>query len=800
MQRFIFTVIFFLSGYFSLTAQYFIRGSIMNTEGKLLPGAIIRITGTYLGTSSNADGEYNIRNLKQPEIEVEVKLMGYVSQTKRINLADKPDVDWRLAEQPFIADEVVITSTRADDKSGMTFSTLEKKEMGKQNFGQDLPLLLNTQPSVVVSSDAGNGIGYTGIRIRGSDPTRTNVTINGIPYNDAESHSVYWVNMPDFASSIKSLQIQRGVGSSTNGAGAFGATLNLQTNEFRGDPYASFTSSAGSFNTLRNTLELGTGLINGFTFDLRMSKILSDGYVDRAKSDLQSLFGSLGWYQNKTSIRLNVFSGKEKTYQAWYGVPQDSIKTNPRYNWAGLYTDAKGNISYYDNQTDNYRQTHYQAFFNHELRKNLICNLALHYTKGSGYYEEYREQDFLINYGVPELVIPGADTIKKSDLIRQLWLDNDFYGTVFSAIYSPSNTLKIIAGGGLNEYVGSHFGEVIWAEFAQSIPKGKRYYADTARKKDANIYVKTIYDLGRGLSLFADIQYRNIYYSFKGINDQLNDIRQNANLNFMNPKAGITWDMNDRNRVYLSYSIASREPVRSDYTDSKISQRPEPEKMGDFEMGYRHKRQKINIGLTTYYMRYKNQLVLTGALNEVGYPLRVNTPDSYRVGIEFEVGWCLSEKFIWTGNFTLSRNKIVEFSETVYDEQTFTPTTFLYKNSDISFSPGVISSSVITWKAMHSMDISFTSKYVGRQFLDNTGSEQRMLGAFHIHSLQINWSMPDSKKPKAEFGFQINNIFDTQYFPNGYTYSGLNGTIRSDYNFFYPQAGRNFLAMVKIGF
>ncbi len=411
------------------------------------------VDGTFLGSSSRADGSYSISGLTQPDIYLTVRFLGFVPQKRRLDLNRDKTADFILKTESFLADEVVITSTRADQRSAMTYTTLSKQDIKEQNFGQDMPFLLNTQPSVVVNSDAGAGIGYTGIRVRGSDPTRINVTVNGIPINDAESHGLFWVNMPDFASSVSSIQLQRGVGTSTNGAGAFGATLNMQTNDFNGKAYGRYTGSAGSFNTFRNTFESGTGLINGFTFDARLSQVQSDGYIDRAASDLSSFYLSGGWYKGKTSIRANVFSGREKTYQAWYGVPQDSLTSNRTYNPAGVYYDEQGNEKFYDNETDNYQQDHYQLFFNHEQKKWLF-NLAFHYTRGRGYYEQFRQNDDLSDYNLPPMylgsqqVINGqdtlslpADSITSTDVIRQRWLDNHFYGAVFSATWNPTTAL-----------------------------------------------------------------------------------------------------------------------------------------------------------------------------------------------------------------------------------------------------------------------------------------------------------------------------------------------------------------------
>lgn len=799
MRNIRFLLIALLGASFPATAQYSLQGTVTGPDGKPVSGAFISLSGTYLGTATAADGSYRLQQLKEPDALVEVKALGYISRQKRVDLSKESTVDWQLEFRSFLADEVVVTATRADDKSGMAYTTLDKDEIAKRNLGQDLPFLLNTQPSVVITSDAGAGVGYTGIRVRGSDPTRTNVTINGIPINDAESHGMYWVNMPDMASSANSIQLQRGVGTSTNGAGAFGATLNMQTNEFKGEPYASITTGGGSFNTFRNTVQAGTGLIKGFTFDVRLSKITSDGYIDRASSDLKSYFLSGAWYKGKTTLRANVFSGIEKTYQAWDGVPQDSLTTNRTYNPTGSYWDVNGKERFYHNETDNYQQDHYQLFFNREMSRNLLLNVALHYTRGRGYFEQYKQDEDLADYGAGNMISSG-DTVTTTDLIRRRWLDNHFYGTVFSATWTPSNRLRVIAGGGLNRYDGLHYGEVIWAQYAVDLPHKTRYYQDTAQKTDFNFYTKVNYELLPVLNLFADLQYRRVDYSFYGFNSLLQHMQQDIQLHFFNPKGGITWDISDRQRLFASFSIGNREPVRDDYRYSSPASRPRPEQMQDTELGYRLKSRKVQAGLTAYYMNYKDQLVLTGQINDVGEYTRINTPESYRAGLEFELGWAVLSRLTWTGNVTYSRNKIKAFTEYVFDYESYIEQAFSYSNTDISFSPSVIASSTFSWKPLNSLELSLISKYVGDQYLDNTQSEERKLDAFFVNDFRLNFTPRYAKAPLVEIGFLLNNIFDVKYAPHGYTYSGLYGTTRSNYNFYYPQAGRNFLAMLKLSF
>ncbi len=794
-------------------AQSLILGQINDSSGSPVSGAIVSVSGTFIATTTDAKGNYKLKISSQVEIVVESSMLGFISSSKRITPSKETKLDFILQPKVFIADEVVISATRAGDKSAMAFTTLSKKEIAEQNLGQDMPMLLNNQPSVVVNSDAGTGIGYTGIRVRGSDPTRTNVTVNGIPMNDAESHGLFWVNMPDFASSVSSIQLQRGVGTSTNGAGAFGATLNMQTNEFKGTPYANYTAGGGSFNTFRNTLEVGTGLINGFTFDLRLSKLNSDGFIDRSTSDLKSFFLTAAWYKGKSTFRANIFSGKEKTGQAWYGVPQDSLETNPTYNPAGVYYNNEGKEVFYDNQTDNYQQDHYQFFVNHQAGKNLLLNAALHYTKGSGYYEEYMQDQSIGLYGMGDLyfgekplvigsdtVLVPTDTISKTSLVRRRWLDNRFYGTVFSATFSPSNRVNLVFGGGWNQYKGQHFGEVTWAEYAAAFPINYRYYQDTASKTDFNIYTKANVEIISGLDLFADFQYRTISYSFLGYNEFFKNVQQEVALNFINPKLGLTWDLNSKNRLFSSYSIGNREPVRDDYTNSSALSRPLPENLQDLELGYRFKGKSVLLGLTGYYMQYKNQLVLTGALNDVGAASRINTPESYRAGIELEASWTLTKKISWQGNVALSQNKIKNFSEYISIDDTFEQQINNYSNTDISFSPNAVGSSTLAYEPIKNLRFSLISKYVGKQYLDNTQSDLRKLDAFATQAIRINWNPEFTKAPGIEFALSVNNVFDVKYSPNGATYPAIYGGQRYDYNYYFTQAGRNILLLIKLKF
>jgi len=794
-----------------LFAQYEVRGSISNNSGEKIPGAIVRLSGSFNACQTDANGEFRFRNISEKLIELDISSLGYSPIRRQISLPQSTPENIVLGITSYPVKEVMIEAGRADNRSAMTYTEISKAELVQRNFGHDLPMLLSTEPGVVVNSDAGAGIGYTGLRVRGSDPTRINVTVNGIPMNDAESHGLFWVNMPDLASSVSSVQLQRGVGTSTQGAGAFGATLNLQTNAVHSKAYASYTGSAGSFNTLRNTIELGTGLLNGFTFDMRLSKINSDGFIDRASSDLKSFWLSGAWLGKNTSLRANIFSGKEKTYQAWYGVPQDSLGVNPTYNPAGLYYTANGEEAFYENETDNYQQDHYQFFVNHRAGKRLNIQAALHYTRGRGYYEQYRQQDALADYGVMPLMLGSvqqiigsdtltfaADTIEASDLIRKRWLDNHFYGAVFSGEWNAANRLQIVFGGGINAYSGKHFGEVVWAQYADALPLGYRYYDNDAQKVDANAYLKSNIDIGKGLYGLVDLQVRSVNYSFLGFNQNLESVQQNVPLFFFNPKAGITWEPNAAHRLYASHSVAHREPVRDDYTQSSVESRPRPERLNDTELGYRYTAGKVKGGFTAYWMQYRDQLVLTGAINDVGAYNRVNIAKSYRAGIELELSLALHKKLALNGNLCVSQNRIAAFTEYIDDWDTGLQQAISYKNTDLAFSPRFTSGATLSWNLVSKVYIDGVARYAGKQYLDNTQSNERSLPGFFVQDVRIRFSNAESSQRRIGISFLIANIFDTLYSPNGYTFSGISSGTRLNFISVFPQAGRNYMLMINL--
>ena len=693
-----------------------------------------------------------------------------------------------LEGKKVVLDEVFVSAVRVTKESPVTFSNLTKEDIKPRNLGQDIPVLMNFLPSVVTTTDAGAGVGYTGIRVRGSDATRVNVTINGIPYNDAESQGTFWVNMPDFASSTESLQLQRGVGTSTNGAGAFGASLNLLTDGFSQEAYGQVSTSMGSFKTLRNNVKFSTGLLNEhIELSGRLSKINSDGYIDRARSDLDSYFLQAAYKDESTLIKALLFGGHEITYQAWYGIDAQTLREDRTFNPSGIYTDENGETQFYDNEVDNYKQDHAQLLWNEQLSDFWSTNIALHYTRGRGFFEQYREDDDFSTYGFEPLTVDGAE-VNTTDLIRRRWLDNDFYGTVFSAKYAKDR-LSLIMGGGFNKYEGDHFGEVIWARFASNSDYKDRYYDDTSSKTDFNIYTKANYQLTDQWSLYGDLQYRTVGYKANGEDTGLVD----DTFNFFNPKAGITFDLNRNNNFYFSYAVANREPNRNDYENGN----PKPERLHDFELGWRYLSSKVQLNTNVYYMNYKDQLVLTGELNDVGAPLRANIGDSYRLGLEIDANIKFNDRFNMRPNVAVSSNKNLDYfidrDGSLRD----------LGNTTIAFSPSIIAGNVFTYTPFEALNVSLLSKYVGEQYLSNTDTEASKLDAYFTTDFNITYELKLNRILKSiVFSGLVNNIFDEKYVSNGYTYLDDFSTPGNSFEVqgYYPQAGINFLVGATVNF
>jgi len=705
-----------------------------------------------------------------------------------------------------VLEEVNVNALRAGEKTPVAFTNISKAEIEKGNLGQDLPYLISLTPSVVTTSDAGAGVGYTGFRIRGADPTRINVTVNGIPLNDSESQGVWWVNMPDFSSSIGSIQIQRGVGTSTNGSAAFGASVNLKTDGLNKEAYAITNNSIGSFATLKNNVEFGTGLLNGkFAFDGRLSKISSDGYIDRASSDLKSLYLQGAYFGKNTVLKGIVFSGHERTYQAWYGVPfsyLDSARTYNPYD--------------YENEVDNYGQTHYQLHYSQQLSDVTNFNIAGHYTHGEGYYEQFKGGEDLSDYGLENILI-GNDTIASTDLIRRKWLNNDFGGFTYSLNHTMGN-INLTFGGASSRYSGQHYGNVIWAQYTSNADFNHQYYRNKAEKFDHNFYAKANYKYSDATNIYVDLQRRRIDYIFEGLDYEGNTAEQEVNLEFFNPKFGLHHTLNDNQSLYVSFGVANKEPNRSDYTESTPNSRPTHETLYDTEIGYKQKGNKMTLGANIYLMNYENQLVMTGKLNDVGARTHVNVAESFRKGVEFEGTYKLTNKLSWAANMTLSENKIVTpFIEhiDIWDYPYGRTETISHENTDLAFSPKIIWASQINYKLSRNTSVDFISKYVGEQFIDNTSSEDRILDDYLVNHLRLTYEWNSKIFNIAKLSLQVNNLLNNEYVNNAWVYrfisdgwdpSGSDHYVNADsekgYNMaaYFPQATRNYLVGLTLGF
>ncbi|MDT0552948.1 TonB-dependent receptor [Urechidicola vernalis] len=759
-----------------------VTGTLFDENKDPLPDATLRIVDTDFYTITDIEGVYYF-DLVPGEYTIEIMYIGYQSIRKTIKLDYHiKNLDFNLVPSSELLDEALVSAVRVDSESPVTHSNMSKKEIAKRNLGQDIPIIMNYMPSVVTTSDAGAGIGYTGIRVRGSDATRVNVTINGIPYNDSESMGTFWVNMPDFSSSVENLQLQRGVGTSTNGAGAFGASLNLLTDAVSEKAYADVSLSTGSYNTFRSNVKFSTGRINDhIEFAGRLSTIKSDGYVDRASSDLKSYFLQGSYVDDNTLIKALVFGGQEETFQAWYGVTAEDLENDRTKNY---YT--------YDNEVDHYNQDHYQLHWNQTYNENWSSNIALHYTYGRGYYEQFKEDEDFADYGFDPIMI-GGETIDETDIIRRKWLDNDFFGTTFSFKYQNNDDFNLTVGGAWNKYDGDHFGEVIWAEYASQTDIRHRYYDDYAIKTDFNLFAKANYTLNEKLNLFGDLQIRNINYEANGVSADIVD----DNFNFFNPKAGVTYTASEESSMYFSYARANREPNRTDYENGN----PKPEKLNDFELGWRWKKESFKINTNLYYMRYQDQLVLTGELDDVGAPIRANVGDSYRLGLEIDANFVLSDKFSIVPNLAISSNKNIDFT-TKWDGEVSN-----LGNTNISFSPNVIVGNMLNYSPVQNLQLSLLSKYVGEQYMGNVDTENSKLDAYFTNDLNVNYVIATNKIFKSiVLSALVNNIFNEEYVSNGYyytyddTWSVPGETTTLDGAGYYPQATINFLLGATFNF
>lgn len=779
-----------------LCAQHVIQGQVKDrNSGFVLFQAVAQLS-TPSGEkfkATNEKGLFAFDNLPNGDYHLKISFVGYQSYETQVKVLNEDiKLEILLDESLKTLSEVLVQGFRAP----MSGSKLNAKEIRKMNLGQDIPILLNFTPSAVATSDAGSGIGYTSLRIRGSDATRTNVTINGIPLNDSESQGVFWVNTPDFASSVQNVQIQRGVGTSVNGAGAFGATINMETLTPSDLPSAEYNASVGSFNTLKNNVLASSGLLqNKFKLAMRLSQIQSDGFIDMASSNLKSYFATADYHHKNTSVQANVFGGKEVTFQAWYGVPESLLREGQRtYN----------PVANYHNETDNYQQTHYQLIWNQKVHNQIKTRLALHGTLGEGYYEQFRSNDPLEAYGL-EPVRVGDSLINSTELVRQRWLDNQFFGVVFNADYESKipeggkAALQLSLGGGYNQYRGRHFGQIVWAKFLSYEDTRKPYYDNDAQKNDFNTFVKANYALSTRLSAFADLQVRHIFYSFWGFNEQLQNVQQSVNLTFFNPKIGLSYQQG-QHQAFFSLSRGQKEPNRDEFTQSTPQSRPQSEAMWDAELGWQWGKSTLQLAANLYYMHYQNQLVITGKINDVGAYVRENVPESFRRGVELSARWRIQKIWLLDVNAAFSQNKIQNYLEFIDDYDQGGQQQIAHGQTDISFSPSAVLNGQLSCQPTAWLELGWLSKYVSKQYLDNTSSDSRSLDTFFVNDCRVSLTPSNRYFKNLTISFLVNNVLSHQYESNGYTFGYISGGQTTYENFYFPQAGRNYLLALRLAF
>lgn len=813
-----------------------IRGKVSQTESnQALSDVNVNVLDHPAGTSTDADGTFLLQNLQPGTYRLEFSAVGYTSAQRSVDLLGMEEVyiEVNLRREDLLLNPVNINAVRAQEEAPIAQSNLSEEEIESRDDGRDIPFILQDLPSTVSYSDAGAGVGYTGLRIRGSDITRINVTVNGIPLNDPESHGVFWVNTPDLASSTNSLQVQRGVGTSTNGAGAFGASINMKTSDLKEEPYARTELGGGSFNTLKQNIQVGSGLLNDhWAVEARLSNIQSDGFIDRARSSLQSYYLSGSYYSKNTSVQLIHFAGSEETYQAWWGIPEEKLygTQNELFNHiarngygpkdsANLVNADPRQYNYYtyDQEVDNYRQDHWQLHLSHRFSEHLKANIAGHYTWGRGYFEQFRPEDDFSDYGLEPLIF-GPDTITNTDLIRRRWLNNYFAGATFSFNYQDEN-IAVTYGGAANRYYGGHYGEIIWARYASNSDIRDRYYDNQSLKTDLNQYLKVQYKWGQW-DFFGDLQFRSIFYSGEGIDNDQFVIDFDNEFNFINPKFGFNYSIDRAQRIYASVSKGSREPVRTDFLDAIGTEVPTPETMIDYEAGYQWQSKSADIQVNAFFMDYQNQLVLTGRVNDVGAAIRENVENSYRAGIELSGNYRFLHWAQVGGNLTLSRNVIQDYTYYIVDYDNGGLSQENLGNTQISFSPGTVASLYLMTEPIENASVKLTSRHVSRQYLDNTASansgifwldevvdfstpEERpakSIDPFSVVDLSLNYHWDSPWFKGVDFYATAANLFDVTYAPNGYTYSYIYGGNTVTENFYYPMASRNYLAGIKVAF
>ena len=788
----------------NLLAQFNISGKVIDKENHdILIGAHVSLKELNLITVTDENGDFIFENIDKGTYTLEATYLGFKNYSSDIKVVNNTKIKIAMSIDSMMEDEIIVTSSRVGEKTPLTYSEISSEELKRSNQGADLPFLLQNTPSVVVTSDAGAGVGYTSMRVRGSDLTRINVTLNGIPVNDAESNLVYFVDLPDLASSVDNIQIQRGVGNSSNGAAAFGASINIKTDEQTTEPFARLSSTFGSFNTLKNTINFSSGRNdNGFNFNGRISKINSDGYIDRAYSDLFSYQLSASWSDENDFIKFMIMNGKEETYQAWNGTPKDSLATNPTFNPSGMMYDKDGNfIGYYENEIDKYDQSYYQIHYAHSFSQNMTLTASAFLTTGKGYYENYKNDKSFSSYGLPFFVI-GDTVIESVNLIQQKWLDNKYYGFNI-AMNHKVRRFDLNYGGSWNRYDGDHFGIINWAEYG--VPLNYRWYENTGNKQYYNTFISANYELNKHLNLFAEMQYRHINYSIEGIHDDLNDVTQHHLFNFWNPKGGIFYSINDNNSAYFSVAYSNREPNRDIYTDADEIQRERVthEKLIDYELGYSYRNRKMALNANIFYMDYKDQLVMTGEINNVGNTIMTNVDKSYRLGLEGSAAFQFNRYFALDFNFALSQNKILNYVDYVdnYDAD-WNYLGQIEDNlgaTDISFSPNIIGGLNFKVTPINHLDIVFQEKYVGRQYIDNTSTLSRSLDPYFVSNVNINYEWKQTLFKDLNFNLSVNNIFNSKYCSNAWVYKAIVGGEEYIEDGYFSQAGINFMLSVIVG-
>lgn len=798
-------IFYFLQAFGLQEGKYFVKGRITDENGSPMAGAAVTVVNAIAGTISDNDGLYFLKLNKPGIYRLKYSFTGYEQVIREADVHQSLVIDIILSPRFTRMEDVIVSATRAGEKTPVTYSTVAGDEIRKSNLGQDLPYLLTLTPSLVETSETGTGIGYTSLRIRGTDGSRINVTIDGIPLNDAESQQVFWVDLPDLASSVDNIQVQRGVGTSLNGSGAFGASVNMQTKSPENQAFTEINASAGSYNTFKNTITAGTGLISDrFSLQMRYSDLKSDGYIKRTGVD-NSAFALTGTWKNaKSVLKANFMTGTEHTGISWWGVPEEMLAIDRRYNPAGEYTDEYGITRFYNNESDNYRQNHYQLIYGRTINEYLSLHSAIHFTHGEGYYEEYKDDQSYSDYGLPPVKIDSV-SILSTDLIRRKWMKNDFYGLVYSVNYKKNRT-EAILGGGINRYDGDHFGRIIWMRDAGKTEKDYQWYLNKAHKGEFSIYGRLSYKLSQKLTGYGDLQYRYIAYRMNGPDDDLKDITQSHYFSFLNPKAGLYYSIAPKQDAYLSFSAGHKEPTRSDFKDASGDNKvtPRAETLYDAEAGYQLKTGKADFVVNVYGMYYHDQLVPTGQLSNVGYPIMTNVGKSYRTGIEVTLALRPFPLLTWNLSTTLSRNRIPGCIEYYTDYISSDGTTkYLSRNLgtvDIAYSPSVTGTSDMEFRIAEGLKAHLISKYVGRQYFDNTMSTDRMIDPYFVSNLRIDFSGALKKIKGFEISMLVNNIFNLMYESNAYGGLWYEDGAEKTWAYYFPQAGRNFLVSAGIRF